>query len=560
MSTSQPAPELIIRARALRTMDPAEAARSSAGDAATPTSSPAGSGGRPTAIAVSGGMISGLGPAEEIEARATSATEIIDLDGTIVPAFTDAHAHPIMSLSTARGADLSSTRDLEDVAEALAAEAKRVDSEGGDWVIGWGLDPNHFTDGAITHEVMRSALGEDRRAYVTMFDAHSAIASPAALRAAGISGARSWDSGATVVVDAEGDPTGHLLEFEAMAEVQAQLPVQSLEERVTGLRRLLEAMAAQGIGEVHVMDMNDPDILELLAAAEADAPLPVKLRISPWCTPTMSDQECAELVTQQSLHGRRWRVGGVKLFIDGTVEGGTAWLETPDAKGENTESVWGGIETFAARVRELNAAGVPTATHAIGERGIREVAETLAALPDTGVTHRIEHIESVPKDVIELIGRSGIAASMQPTHCTHYTMADGSDDWSTRLGETRASRAWCIRDVIDAGAVVALGSDYPVAPYPVLPIMADAQLRRPVEDPSAAPVLPEQAITAAEALAGFTTGPQSAIGESGGFLAVGQPASITVLDVDPLAADAETLGAGRVLLTVSDGIVTYRGE
>lgn len=559
MSTFRPSPELIIRAQAIRTMGPAEVNLPAGGDAES--SHPGiGNGAGPVAIAVSDGMIIGLGPASEIDATATSATEIIDLDGTIVPAFTDAHAHPIMSLSTARGADLSSTRSLKDVADALVAEAERVDSEGGDWVLGWGLDPNHFTDGAITNEVLRSALGDDRKAYVTMFDAHSAIASPAALRSARISGARSWDSGSTIVVDAEGAPTGHLLEFEAMAEVQAVLPVQSLDERVAALRGLLEAMAAQGIGEVHVMDMNDPEIPELLTAAEANAPLPVKLRISPWCTPAMSDQECDELVTKQSLHGRRWRVGGVKFFIDGTVEGGTAWLETPDTKGESTESVWGRIEDYAARVRKFNAAGVPTATHAIGERGIREVAETLAGLPATGAQHRIEHIESVPKDVIELIGRAGIAASMQPTHCTHYTKADGSDDWSIRLGQSRAARAWCIRDVIDSGAVLALGSDYPVAPFPVLPIMADAQLRRPVEEPSVVPVLPEQAITAVEALAGYTTGPQAAIGESGGFLAVGQPASVVVLDVDPLTVDAETLGAGQVLLTVSDGVVTHRRE
>lgn len=551
MNAARIVPELIIRARGIRTMNPEEA---------TGASAPVSTSGPPTAVAVAEGEILALGPAPEIEDLATSVTEIVDLEGTIVPSFTDAHAHPIMSLSMARGADLSSTRNLDEVAQALVAEAQRVDAEGGDWVLGWGLDPNHFTDGRITNDVLRTALGAERKAYVTMFDAHSAIASPGALRAAGIDGARSWDSGSAIVVDAEGAPTGHLLEFEAMTEVQNFLPVQSLEERVAALHMLLSAMAAQGIGEVHVMDMNDPEILELLAAAEQHGPLPVKLRISPWCTPAMSDEECAELVTKQSLRGERWRVGGVKFFIDGTVEGGTAWLETPDTKGENIASVWGGIEAYSARVRELNAAGVPTATHAIGERGIREVAETLADLPDLGVTHRIEHIESVPRDVIGLIGRAGIAASMQPTHCTHYTKADGSDEWSVRLGEVRAARAWCIRDVIDSGAALALGSDFPVAPYPVLPIMADAQLRRPVEDPSIDPVLPEQSITAVEALAGYTTGPQAAIGESGGYLAVGRPASLAVLDVDPLVADAETLGAGRVLLTVSEGIVTHRAE
>ncbi|RBP64972.1 hypothetical protein DFO66_10578 [Brevibacterium sanguinis] len=506
------------------------------------------------ALAVADGRIVALGDA--VESWIGEETTVLDLDGAIIPALTDAHAHPIMSLSMARGADLSACRSLDDVAEALRREAEGRDPE--DWVLGWGLDPNLFVETGITNAVLHTALGAGRKSYVTLFDAHSAITSAAALELAGVTTGRTWPSGAEIVADDSGQPTGHLLEFEAMDVVQDVMPVQPLEEKVAGLHALLAAMAARGIGEIHVMDMNEPNIVDLLTAAEAHAPLPVKLRISPWCTPAMSDAECAELVEKQKLHGQRWRVGGVKFFIDGTVEGGTAWLETPDSKGESTTSVWGGIEAYAARVRALNEAGVPTATHAIGERGIREVAETLAALPDTGTQHRIEHIESVGRDVIELMGRAGIAASMQPTHCTHYTRADGSDDWSQRLGEDRAKRAWCTRDVLDAGAILALGSDYPVAPYDALAIMADAQLRRPVEDAGADPILPEQGLTAAEALAGYTTGPHRAIGEDGGYLAVGAPASFAVLDVDPLAVEAEALGSARVLLTVSDGHITHR--
>ncbi|WP_313812463.1 amidohydrolase family protein [Glutamicibacter sp.] len=511
-----------------------------------------------TAIAVTSGKISGLGAAEELLRQADAQTRIIELEGTLVPAFTDAHAHPVMSLSMARGADLSGCRSLDEVAAALRTEAANRRADG--WVLGWGLDPNFFTEQGIGNDVLVQALGADRLSYVTLFDAHSAIASPAALQLAGIDSQRRWPSGSSIVADASGTPTGHLLEFEAMALVQEVLPAQELNEQVLGLHGLLREMAAQGIGEVHVMDMNHPQIFELLAAAEAHAPLPVKLRISPWCTPELGEEDCAELITLQQRGGERWKIQGVKFFIDGTVEGGTAWLETPDSKGESTTSAWGNIEAYAQRIAQLHRAQVPTATHAIGERGIREVVETLAALPENGVQHRIEHIESVPREVIEQMAAAGIAASMQPTHCTHYTKADGSDDWSVRLGTARAARAWCIRDVLDAGAILALGSDYPVAPYPVLPIMADAQLRRPVEDEQAAPILPEQAITAAEALAGYTTGPHSAIGQDGGVLSLGAPGSFTVLDVDPLNATPQELGTGRVLLTVSEGLITFDGN
>lgn len=510
------------------------------------------------AIAVAQGKITAVGHNKDLLKLRSSETQVLEFAGAILPAFTDAHAHPIMSLSMARGADLSACRSLNDIVSSLQQEAKNVSEH--DWVMGWGLDPNFFTQDGISNKILVEALGHERKAYVTFFDAHSAVASPAALEAAGIHGERSWPSGSRFVVDKNGSLSGHVLEFEAMSEMEQHLPALELEDEVIALHALLADMAAQGIGEVHVMDMNHPKTIDLLKAAERHAMLPVKLRISPWCTPDMDDAACAELVDLQNRHGQRWLIEGVKFFIDGTVEGGTAWLETPDSKGESTSSVWGDVESYARRITYLHNASVPTATHAIGERGIREVVETLAALPRTGVQHRIEHIESVSREVIDAMAAAGIAASMQPTHCTHYTKADGSDDWSTRLGPERAARAWCTRDVIDAGAILALGSDYPVAPYPVLAIMADAQLRRPVHQNGELPIVAEQAITAAEALAGYTTGPQRAIGKDSGQLEVGSSASFLVLDRDPLSVDPETLAEGKILLTVSEGEITYQAE
>lgn len=554
--TTGTTPDLIIRAKNVHTMAPdAGDASVPTPDDATPSGSAAGGIGAASAIAVTNGVITAIGDRSEIDGRATSATRIIDVPGTVVPGFTDAHAHPMMSLSMTRGANLTACKNQEQVIAALRAEDASSDSE--EWVLAWGLDPNVFADEAITNSLIHRALGAERKAFVSMFDAHSAIASDAALAAAGIAEERTYPGNSSVVVDHKGRPTGHLLEFAAMEKIREIIPALSFAEQTDALVTLLTAMAVQGITAVHVMDMNDPETIALLTAAEERGLLPVKLRFSPWCAPTTTDEQLSELIESQGRHGERWCIGGAKLFIDGTVEGGTAWLETPDSKGESTTSAWGGIDDYAARVRELNAAGVPTATHAIGERGIREVVETLAALPKTGVQHRIEHIESVAKDVIDQMGAAGIAASMQPAHCTHYTAADGSDDWSQRLGEVRAARAWCTRDVIDAGGVLALGSDYPVAPFEVLPIMADAQLRRPVEEAESTPVLPEQGLTPAEVLAGYTTEPFSAIGEEGGFLAVGAPATFTVLDVDPLAVEPEELGQGQVLLTVSEGIVTH---
>jgi predicted amidohydrolase YtcJ len=306
------------------------------------------------------------------------------------------------------------------------------------------------------------------------------------------------------------------------------------------------------------MDLEADDALELLEAVEAEGELPIRLRLSPWCEPTSDDADVERILALQTRHGRRWAVQGVKLFIDGTVEGGTAWLHAPDTLGKSTVSFWSDHEAYARRIRHFHDRGVPTATHAIGDRGIGFVVQTLSGLPEPGPQHRIEHIESVDREVIELLGAAGIAASMQPTHCTHYVRPDGSDDWSRRLGPQRAARAWRTADVRSAGAILALGSDWPVVGFDPWEIMADAQLRRSSERPGADPVAPEQALTARQALEGYTTHAHRSVGNDGGALVPGAAADLVVLDIDPLEATPDELAQARPLLTMLEGDVIAR--
>ncbi|WP_309054282.1 amidohydrolase family protein, partial [Streptomyces sp.] len=140
------------------------------------------------------------------------------------------------------------------------------------------------------------------------------------------------------------------------------------------------------------------------------------------------------------------------------------------------------------------------------------------------------------------------------------TRADHTDNWSRRLGEERASRAWRCRDLWDSGATVVLGSDWPIAPFPPLGVMAGAQHRRPRRDLGLPPHGPEQALTALEALRGMTTAPAYAAGEEheAGRLALGHRADLTVLADDPLTVPATELPDVPVLLTVLNGRITHR--
>ncbi|MFD7027849.1 amidohydrolase [Streptomyces sp. NPDC059917] len=523
-----------------------------------------------TALAVSGGRIAALGDDRGIRALADSATTVVDLKGAVVtPGLVDGHVHPVTGAELTHGIDLSGCRDLADVREVLARGVSGL--ERGEWLSGWGLDPNVFGDVPVGTAPFDAVL-DGVPAFLLLFDAHSALASRRALELAGVDGPRTFDQGsAEVVCDERGRPTGLLLEEAACDLVERVAPQATRQEQRDRLAAALRSMAAAGLTGGHVMDANGIS-LDLLAELDAADELPLRLRVAPWCQPGTDADGVRALVDQQGAGGRLWRVAGVKLFMDGTIDNGTAWLERPDCHGESTHAFWPDPEVYTEVIGAFHRAGVPTATHAIGDAAVRHALDAVEQaravgvaggggdLRGSGIRHRIEHIETVPDDTLSRFAELGVLASMQPTHCCDFTRADHTDNWSRRLGEERAARAWRCRDLWDSGATVVLGSDWPIAPFPPLGVMAGARHRRPARDLGQPPHGPEQALTGLEALRGMTVNAAYAAGEEHevGRIAVGHRADLTVLGGDPLSTSATDLPALPVLLTVLDGRPTHR--
>ncbi|MFI0779521.1 amidohydrolase [Streptomyces sp. NPDC021212] len=521
-----PTADLVITGSAVRTLDPARP--------------------QATTVAVQDGTIVAVGEEDVVRDWRGSGTEVVDLGGaSLVPGLVDGHSHAVWGLDMTTGLDLSQVRDTAGLRAALVS-AERIDG----WIIGYGLDYNVFQGGAPDRALIEDAVA-GVPVFLRMYDAHSALVSGAALKAAGVTGPRTFAQRARIATDSAGRLTGHLVEHAAMTLVESVMPRVPYPERRARLVELLSAMAAGGLTGAHVMDIGDPELLDAVAR---ETVLPVRLRFSPWCMPGADKDSLAELVALQARGGRHWRIGGVKFFMDGTVEGGTAWLEHPDCHGQGTEAFWPDPDAYSDAVRFLHRAGVPTATHAIGDAAVRHVLDTVATLePDAGLTHRIEHIESVPDDSLPRFARLGVAASMQPPH-TAYTRADHADEWSKRLGDTRATRAWRTRDLRDAGAVVALGSDWPIAHHDPRSVLATARTPR-----GAAAARP--GLTGLQALEGCTSHAARAAGESdvSGRIAVGLRADLTALAVDPVTAPADEVADAPVRLTVTGGHITHRG-
>ena len=505
-------------------------------------------------VAVKDGAIVAVG-ADAADWRGP-ATVVHDLAGaTLTPGLVDGHMHPVLGATSFTGVDLSGCRTVAELRAALAGAVRGAGR--GEWISGFGLDHNTFAGQPISNAVIEDVL-DGLPAVLVLYDGHSALASDAALRAAGIDGPRDFASRSEIVCDPAGRPTGLLLEDGAVRLVQQLMPIPALAQRRAKVLELLHSMAATGLTGGHVMDLSG-DALELVSGLDE---LPLRLRFAPWAMPGAIDDQIDELIAQHGTSGPRWSIDAVKFFIDGTVEGGTAWLEHADCHGQSKDSFWRDPAEYTRAVHRLDAAGIQSATHAIGDAGVRHALDTIAGAPGRcradAVRHRIEHIETLPYEQIKRFAELGVAASMQPTH-TAYTKADHSDEWSLRVGAERAARAWCCRDLRDSGATLVLGSDWPIAHFDPRQVLATAQLRR-LPGTDTAPVLPGQALTGLMALEGMTSHAAHATGQEhrSGRIAPGCRADLTAFAVDPATAPPDELADAPIRLTMLDGTVTHR--
>ena len=509
------------------------------------------------AIAISGGEIVAVGTVAEIRELGVAA-ETIDLhDGVAVPGLTDSHIHPLQGALDTRGADLQDLSSLEEVREAVAAERRRCAPD--QWVLGYGLEYDVFRESGIRGDLFEDVT-EGSPAFLTFMDLHTAVATPRALELAGVSGPRNFSENAEIVCR-EGAPTGELREWAAVATVERAMPEPTDAERYALHAAALREHAAAGLTGGHAMD-GTLATHDLLRELEANGDLVQRFVVPFTIVPESEADDWAALLPRRDAGGRRWRAGVAKFFIDGVIDTGTGWLYEPDTEGEGTLPFWPDPSHYRCAVATFARAGFQCATHATGDRGVREALDAYreaGAAPFRG-RHRIEHIETLQPHDLPRFAAEGIVASMQAQHML-WCEPDRSDNWSRRLGAERSGpgRAFPIRSLRESGALVALGSDWPVARFDPRLGLAAARLRRPAGEPDRRPY-DDQALDGLAALEGYTTGAAATIGEEDGLgrIRPGFAADITVFADDPVDCDPDELPELPVVLTVVDGEVVHR--
>jgi predicted amidohydrolase YtcJ len=510
-----------------------------------------------TAFAVRDGRFLAVGDDALIRELRGPRTVVHDLGGAAVtPGLIDAHLHPIQGIELTAGIDLGGLTTGAALLTALRAEADRALAEDPDpWVRGWNLDYDVFHDLPMTADAIEDAV-RGLPSLLIVFDGHTALASRAGLERAGISGAREFEDSSCVVVDADGRPTGELRELGAYEPVRLSAPALTRDQTLAVGHDLLRGLRGSGLTGGTIMDGGFAT-LALLDALEQGPGLPIRIVSAIDHEPGFDEERTGANLAMRDRRGGRWRGGVVKLYADGVVETGTAWLHEPDSAGAGLEPFWKDAAAYARTVRRYADAGFQVATHAIGDRAVAEVVDAYLAAgvrSAGGAPHRIEHLETTTDRDVARIAAAGITASMQPLHM-QWRKADGSDDWSHRLGPERAARAWRVRDYWEAGAALALGSDWPIAQNDARIGLAWSMLRRRPGDPDAPVFEPDQVLTPYQALHGYTVGAALAQGDADlGRIAPGYRADYAVWAENPLHVSPDDLPDLPVQGTVVGGV------
>ena len=345
----------------------------------------------------------------------------------------------------------------------------------------------------------------------------------------------------------------------AMQLVLQKVPAPTTDEKLSWYAQAISEQNALGITEIHMMDGN-LESLDIFRELEGRAKLNLRVLQHHFVYPYTSVDEVNDMVNSKNQCGEMWQADGVKFMLDGVIDTGTAWLEEPDTLGDGTEPMWPDLNLYHSRARQFHDAGFRIATHAIGDRAVREVLDFYSSLPGGAQgRHRIEHIETAPDSTVARFSPEHVTASMQPIH-TRWVAHDMTDPWSQRLGAHRCGHGWRSGDIFASGALVVLGSDWPVAPYDPRMGFFAAQERRAhdVEDPR--PIGHTRALTAAQTLAGYTVNPAKAVGQSHtrGQLKVGFSADLVLWQGDPVKTSPADIIDMNILQTVANGKVVFR--
>jgi predicted amidohydrolase YtcJ len=515
------------------------------------------------ALAVRDGRIVAIGLAAEVSERVGPRTDVVELRGeTVLPGFGDAHVHPISAGLLADRVDLHALPD--DPREYLAAIRRYAEAHPErPWILGSGWELTAFPHGEPGRELLDEAVG-DRPAMLESNDGHVAWVSTAALALAGITDATPEPPDGRIVRDASGAPSGTLVDgaTEAMDRI---IPPATHDELLAGLRAAQAQLHAWGVTAWQDA-IADPGKLAVYRDAAAAGWLTGRVTAAQWWVRDggLVQIEAFEAERARSAIGSL-KADAVKLMLDGILESRTALMVDPYAGTDERAAPFIDPDLLREAVPELERRGFGCHFHAVGDGAVRLALDAVEAArrangparPD-GPRHHAAHLEVVNPADVPRFAALGMTANIQPFWAVDDEQMQGLR--IPALGPERAEWQYVFRDLADAGARLAGGSDWPVTTgNPLLEI--EVAVRRVAPHArEAAPFVPAQRLSLDEALTAFTLGAAYVSGRDAetGTLEVGKRADIVVLDRNLRDAGAGPIGDARVVATYVDGRPVHR--
>lgn len=515
------------------------------------------------ALAIEGNEILAVGSEPDIRKLAGPDCRIVDLGGRrVVPGFNDSHVHLISGGDGLISVRLEDANSLEEFRRRLGDYAKSLPK--GAWIRNGNWDHQRWSPASLPNHEAIDAVTPDNPVFVWRYDGHMALANALAMKLAGLDRNTRDPPGGEIVRNERGEPTG-ILKDQATAMVERVIPAPPESEVDAGLAAAMHEAAIHGVTSVQQMwdgpgDQYSAEKFRELQKFARNGMLTVRIYNA---NPLRDWNSLAAAGVQAAFGSPLLRMGNLKSFADGALGAETAWMEAPFAdrpgySGLASAALMDRAGMFAS-IQGADKAGLQISIHAIGDRAIHTVLDLFErAEREDGPADRrfrIEHVQHLRPEDAGRFKSLGVIASMQPYHA----IDDGR--WAGKvLGPERIHTSYAWRLLLDHGAVLAFGSDWPVAPLDPLSGIYAAVTRRTLDGKHPEGWVPEQRITVAEAVHAYTVG--SAFAEHQekvkGSLEAGKLADLAVLTDDIFRMPPNDLNQARVYMTVFDGAVIYQ--
>jgi predicted amidohydrolase YtcJ len=422
------------------------------------------------------------------------------------------------------------------------------------WVLGRGVKY-----GVVYTRQELDEMIADRPVYIGAYDGHTGWANTRAIEMAGIlkEDGREMPNG-IIMRDTSGLATGELREENAMRAVMDLVPKPDSNRKRELLKLAIQKFNATGITSVHNMN-GDMEELMAYAALEDAGEMNLRVYVPYEVKPQATEEMLSEAAQMAAVQMDYVRGGAAKFFMDGVWESYTAFNVDPyaDNPAVKVEPLFS-FEHFTRMASLCDKWGLQVAVHCCGDGAVRQALDGYEAIQKTNgkrdSRHRVEHIEVCQPADMPRFRELGVIASMQTSHAPLSQEEDKV--WTARTGPQRWPISFPWRGLKEAGAHLALGSDWTVAPFdPMINIHAALNRQKwSAEDP-------DQRLTLAECILGYTR--DAAYTEfmeaQKGQVREGYLADLVLFSHDLFEVQPEEITGAKAVMTMMDGRIVHEG-